>query len=268
MLPPASTGQAWLDIPNLGWSIVTVADGDPALAAGQGRRAGRVGLEGPARVPAGSDAGRRGASHRPRDARGAIVLADSSDGTAGGAEGDSTVLLRGLLESPVPGPCCCSSPTPKRRPAARPWGGTRDHAGGRGKLTPAFFQARRLTGTVRTLSDGKFQMKNPKMPANRGLTAVLQAGTSSSSSAGSPYTPGTRSAIGRWALPREGQAGPGQVARGFRPSTSRSPRPSSTWTPRPWRQQPAAAALQASDAPCSRWTTSSPQDSRNAIRES
>jgi microcystin degradation protein MlrC len=36
---------------------------------------------------------------------GPIVLADASDGTAGGAEGDSTVLLRALLESPVPGPC-------------------------------------------------------------------------------------------------------------------------------------------------------------------
>jgi len=169
--------QAWLDIPNLGWSIVTVADGDPALARAKADALGELAWK--ARHAFLRD--RTPVAEALRIARetpgGPIVLADSSDGTAGGAEGDSTVLLRGLLESPVPGPCLLliTDPEAAARCAAVGVGQEITLEVG-GKLTPAFFQPVRLTGTVRTLSDGKFQMKNPKMPANRGLTAVLQAG--------------------------------------------------------------------------------------------
>lgn len=45
-----------------------------------------------------------------------------------------------------------------------------------GKLTPTFFRPVQVTGRVRTLSDGQFQMKLPPISANRGLTAVLQVG--------------------------------------------------------------------------------------------
>jgi len=169
--------QPWLDIPNLGWSIVTVADGDPALARAKADALGEMAW----RVRREFVRDRTPVAEALRIARetpgGPFVLADSSDGTAGGAEGDSTVLLRGLLESPVPGRCLLliTDPEAAARCAAAGAGQEITLEVG-GKLTPAFFQPVRVTGTVRTLSDGKFQMKNPTMPANRGLTAVLQVG--------------------------------------------------------------------------------------------
>ena len=45
-----------------------------------------------------------------------------------------------------------------------------------GKINPRFSQPVTVTGRVRTLSDGKFQMKNPPTPADRGRAAVLQVG--------------------------------------------------------------------------------------------
>jgi microcystin degradation protein MlrC len=169
--------QSCLDIPDLGLSVVAVADGNLALAqekadelAEMAWRARREFLHDRTPVPEALRIAREIAG-------GPIVLADSSDGTAGGAEGDSTVLLRALLESPVPGPCLLliTDPEAAARCAAAGVGQEITLEVG-GKLTPAFFQPVRVTGRVRTLSDGKFQMKNPVLPADRGLTAVLQTG--------------------------------------------------------------------------------------------
>jgi microcystin degradation protein MlrC len=169
--------QPQLDVPNLGWSVVTVADNNPALARAWADEIGELAW-----------------SHRREFLRdrtpipealriaretdgGPIVLADSSDGTAGGAEGDSTVLLQALLESPVPGICLLliTDPEAVARCVAAGVGAEVSLDVG-GKLTPAFFRPVPVTGRVRTLSDGRFQMKLPPIPANRGLTAVLQMG--------------------------------------------------------------------------------------------
>jgi microcystin degradation protein MlrC len=169
--------QPWLDIPNLGWSVVAVSDGDPARARATADEIAEMAW------------GRRRDFLRDRTpiadalriARqtpgGPVVLSDGSDGTAAGAEGDSTVLLQALLESPVPGTCLLliADPEAVTRCAAAGVGKEISLEIG-GKLTPAFFRPVRVTGTVRTLSDGRFQMKLPAIPANRGLTAVLQVG--------------------------------------------------------------------------------------------
>jgi microcystin degradation protein MlrC len=169
--------QPQLDIPNLGWSVIAVADGDPVLARARADEIAEMAWQ-----------HRRSFLHKRtpvpdalRIARetpgGPIVLADASDGTAGGAEGDSTVLLRALLESPVPGRCLLlvTDPDAVARCAAAGVGVELSLEVG-GKLTPAFFQPVQVTGRVRMLSDGRFQMKLPPIPADRGLTAVLQVG--------------------------------------------------------------------------------------------
>jgi microcystin degradation protein MlrC len=168
--------QPQLDIPNLGWSVIAVADGDPALAQAKAEEIGELAwrhrrefLRDRTPVPEALRIARETTG-------GPIVLADASDGTAGGAEGDSTVLLQALLESPVPGPCLLlvTDPEAVARCVAAGVGAevTLDVGG---KLTPAFFRPVRVSGRIRTLSDGRFQMKLPPIPANRGRTAVLQS---------------------------------------------------------------------------------------------
>ena len=169
--------QPQLDIPGLGWSVIVVADGESDLARARADEIAEMAWQRRRdflykRTPV-ADALRiaRATSGGP------IVLADAGDGTAGGAEGDSTVLLRALLESPVPGPCLLlvTDPDAVARCAAAGVGAELSLEVG-GKLTPTFFQPVRVTGKVRTLSDGRFQMKLPPIPADRGLTAVLQVG--------------------------------------------------------------------------------------------
>ena len=169
--------QPWLDIPDLGLSVIAVADGNPELARAKADALGEMAwrtrrefLRDRTSVPEALRIARETAG-------GPVVLADSSDATSGGAEGDSTVLLRALLDSPVPGPCLLVVTDPEAAARCAAAGVGREitlDVGG--KLAPAFFQPVRVTGTVRTLSDGRFQMKHPAMPANRGLTAVLQVG--------------------------------------------------------------------------------------------
>lgn len=168
--------QPQLDIPNLGWSVIAVADGDPGLAQAKAEEIGELAwrhrrefLRDRTPVPEALRIARETGG-------GPIVLADASDGTAGGAEGDSTVLLQALLESPVPGACLLlvTDPEAVARCVAAGVGAELTLDVG-GKLTPAFFRPVRVSGRVRTLSDGRFQMKLPPIPANRGRTAVLQA---------------------------------------------------------------------------------------------
>jgi microcystin degradation protein MlrC len=169
--------QPQLDIANLGWSVIAVSDGDPALARAKAEEIGDLAWQ--HRREFLRD--RTPIAEALRIARetsgGPIVLADASDGTAGGAEGDSTVLLQALLESPIPGPCLLLVTDPEAVAACVNAGvGAEVTLDVGGKLTPAFFRPVRVTGRVRTLSDGRFQMKLPPIPANRGRTAVLQVG--------------------------------------------------------------------------------------------
>jgi microcystin degradation protein MlrC len=169
--------QPQLDIPNLGWSVIAVADGDLALARAKAEEIGELAWQHRReflrdRTPVVEAL--RIARETPG---GPIVLADASDGTAGGAEGDSTVLLQALLESPVPGPCLLLVTDPEAVAACVNAGvGAEVTREVGGKLTPAFYRPVRVTGRVRTISDGRFQMKLPPIPANQGRTVVLQVG--------------------------------------------------------------------------------------------
>lgn len=169
--------QPWLEVANLGWSVVTVADGDPERAKATAEDLGELAWKNRrefrhTRTPVAE------ALRIARETEGGpIILADASDGTASGAEGDSTELLRGLLAAPVPGPCLLLIRDPAAAAECAKVGvGAQISLEVGGKLTPAFFRPVRVSGRVRTLSDGRFQLKLPPMPANRGLTAVLQVG--------------------------------------------------------------------------------------------
>lgn len=169
--------QPQLDLPNLGWSVVVTADGDAALARARADEIGEFAWQNRRRflfkrtpIPE--------ALRLARESEGGpFVLADTSDATSGGAEGDSTWLLRGLLAEPVPGQALvliCDPEATIKCFAAGVRAEMEVEVGG--KLAPAFSQPVRVRGRVRTLSDGVFQMKNPPMPADRGRTAVLQVG--------------------------------------------------------------------------------------------
>src|SRR5262249_6315202 len=93
-----ATGFQWADVPNMGPSVVVVADGDEKLARATADEIG------------GWIWDRRERWYRPplsvrealvlgeREGRNPILLADQADNTGGGAPGDSTEVLRTFLE--------------------------------------------------------------------------------------------------------------------------------------------------------------------------
>ena len=90
--------QPWLDVPELGWTVLAVADGDRAAAqrAADGLAAAAWEVREAFRVPklTPADVARRAAGAAPGKP---LVVSDSGDNTSGGAPGDSVHLLRGLL---------------------------------------------------------------------------------------------------------------------------------------------------------------------------
>src|SRR5262249_8410411 len=96
-------GFPYADVPEMGASVIAVADGDPGLAADTAAElavpmfAGRRGTGGACPRPGGG--GERGL----RAERGPVVLVDLGDNVGGGTPGDSTVLLAELMKQGATG---------------------------------------------------------------------------------------------------------------------------------------------------------------------
>ncbi len=176
-----TTVQPWMDIPELGSSVVVVTDNAPelakewcaALAAGMWE-ARREYL--PELVPV-ADAVRDAA--RQQEA-GLIVLSDSADATNSGAPGDSTCVLRELVKYPWPRGALITLVSPEvvaeagrlgvggRRTG--PLGGVRDHR---------FSQPLELTTEVVRLFDARFVLSGhlgKNLPIDMGPSAVVRHG--------------------------------------------------------------------------------------------
>jgi len=170
-------GFPYADIPEAGFSVYAVTDGDQALADAL---ADRVAGEAWRR--------RREFVHRglpPAEAvqaamaaeGGPIVLADMADNTGGGAAGDGTEVLREMLRAGARSAivACLWDPAAARACAAAGVGQSVTLDVG-GKVDDRHGAPLKVTGTVRTLSDGRFVHKGPMMrglPGRLGLTAVL-----------------------------------------------------------------------------------------------
>jgi microcystin degradation protein MlrC len=165
------------DIPDAGLGIYVVTDNDQALADRLARQLAQVawdhrhefvhtGLPVPEAV-----ARARAAEGRP------IVLADMADNTGGGAAGDGTEILRELLR--VGARSCvvaCLWDPAAVQECVKAGVGNRLTLDVGGKVDDRHGAPLRVTGTVRTLSDGRFIHRGPMMrglPGRLGTTAVL-----------------------------------------------------------------------------------------------
>jgi microcystin degradation protein MlrC len=175
-----ATVQPWLDIPELGSSVVVVSEGDSELAR---KTCGDLAAEVwrrrheylPELVSVGD--GVR-AAHENQD--GLVVLSDSADATTSGATGDSTAVLRELLRYDWPRPALVTLVDPDVVEMAQQLGiGTEMTAELGGKRDRRFAQPLRVTARIHNLFDAQFLLSGHlarNMPINMGLSAVLQCG--------------------------------------------------------------------------------------------
>jgi microcystin degradation protein MlrC len=165
------------DIPDAGLGVYVATDRDPDLAERLAEEIARTAWDHRNEfvhqgLPV-KDAVARGlaADGRP------IVLADMADNTGGGAAGDGTEVLRELLRVGARSAvvACLWDPAAVET-CARAGVGSRVTLAVGGKVDDRHGAPLEVTGTVRTLSDGRFVHKGPMMrglPGRLGPTAVL-----------------------------------------------------------------------------------------------
>lgn len=93
-----STGFAWADVPDVGVSVICVADGDRQLAKATAQELADWLYEHRERFYAPSLAVRDALAQGEAIGKYPIMLADHADNTGGGSPGDSTEVLRTFLE--------------------------------------------------------------------------------------------------------------------------------------------------------------------------
>lgn len=167
--------QPWMDLSELGWSAIVVADGDAGLAQRTAdelawtiwdrREAYRV-----VKVPvADAVAAALATTGRP------VVLADGADSPSAGGFGDGNDLLRELLRrgDATDALLAIADPVAARTAAAAGVGATVTVALG-GAFMPAYYGPLDVTATVTVVRDGHYDLELPVRPMDIGVTAVLE----------------------------------------------------------------------------------------------
>jgi microcystin degradation protein MlrC len=172
--------QPWLDVQELGWSCVVITDDDQekgeklaeslAQSAWKARRSFLVKV-----TPV-----TRAIEETRMITGGPVVFCDSADSTNAGSTGDSTVVLRALLEADVDYVALVPMRDPEvvRRVTERDIGKTLTLKVG-GKLGRKFYEPIEITGIVRTLGGGVLTAKSEMVKGtedNIGKAVVIEVG--------------------------------------------------------------------------------------------
>ncbi len=164
-----STGFPWADIPEMGASVIVVADDDRALAQ---RTADEIGdwiwsrrerwFKTPPTV-------REAIAEGQAAGRFPIMLADMADNTGGGAPGDSTEVLRTFIEQDLSDALILYLVDPEVARQAHAAGvGTKLHVELGGKSDPIQGPPVPLDVEVVALSDGRFRYDGPMYAGTNG----------------------------------------------------------------------------------------------------
>lgn len=169
--------QPWVDVPELGWSVTVVADGDSAIAQGAadelawmlwGRRERFLVRKTPV-----VDAVRQAIAHEGLP----VIVADGADSPSAGGNADGNDLLKELLRIGYDGDALLTvvDPAAAATCVASGIGSTVTVPLG-GALTPAFCSPVEVTGEILTLRDGRYLTETPARPMDIGPSAVRKVG--------------------------------------------------------------------------------------------
>lgn len=170
--------QAYVDVPNLGWSTVVVTDGDQAegdrLAVDIAREAWKRRRSFVVdRVPVDQ------AIDEALSGEGCFALSEGADSPTAGGLGDGTELLAALLRRKVDVSCLLMVRDAEVVEIAAQAGiGAAISVDLGGKLTPRFFSPVPVTGRVKALTDGRYwNLYAGERIHDMGHSAVLEIGS-------------------------------------------------------------------------------------------
>lgn len=173
-----AAGYQYADVESMGPSVVVVADGDPERARTEADRLSAAMWEARGqmvpRLPGPAAAVRQAMAGQEHP----VTLLDEGDNVGGGSTGDSTLVLEQLLRQGADGwVVTLWDPEAAKACAAAGIGAEVELAVG-GKTDARHGDPQRVAGTVRTLSDGRYEERERRHGGGRrhhqGLTAVLR----------------------------------------------------------------------------------------------
>ena len=93
--------QPWIDVPEFGWSVVVTTDDEPDLAHGLGRELAQHAWDHRSEFFVEKYEPADAVRHAASASKGPVVIADGADATNGGSPGDSTCLLKEMLDQEI-----------------------------------------------------------------------------------------------------------------------------------------------------------------------
>jgi microcystin degradation protein MlrC len=178
-----STGFPWADVPDMGASLIAVADGNRALAEAAVNEVGDWIWSSRARWYQAPPSVREGLATGEKLGKYPIMIADFDDNTGGGAPGDSTEVLRTFLDMKLENALVLYMVDLEAVALAHQAGqGKRLRLKLGGKSHPAQGEPVDVEAEVVALTDGKFKYDGPMyagLTGNMGPSAWLRIGGTS-----------------------------------------------------------------------------------------
>lgn len=170
--------QPWMDLPEMGCSILTVTNNNPALAKQKAREIALKFWELRAAFTEDLITPQDLIQEALSSEQGPYIIADSSDSPSSGAPGDSTTFLKACLEANIQATTLINILDPEVARQAQEIGiGNHGAFTVGASLSKQFYQPITFNATVQSLSNGKFTNKGPGFTGfefDMGLTAVLK----------------------------------------------------------------------------------------------
>ena len=171
--------QPWLDLGNVGCSVVAMTDDNPRLANDIAERVADEFWSRRSQYSIELTPLDEAVSRAINAPKGPVVLSDGADAPSGGASGDSTAILGALLQAGVDKTTLLNIVDPRAVADAISAGIDKDVTLSVGAWSCDLWQPLKISGIVRQIADGTFRFTGPGYRGrefHRGRTVVLQSG--------------------------------------------------------------------------------------------
>lgn len=172
--------QPWLDVSEVGCSVIVIADGDRLLAENEADRIAQAFWERRAQFAVQLTPTLEAIRRALNSDQHPFIFSDSADAPSSGAPGDSPIVLQALLEVGPSRPCFLNIvDAPVVDQAIQAGVGQQVTLQVGASCAPKFYGSIEFTGTVKIISDGEFIHKGQGYQGiafQRGRTVLLKSG--------------------------------------------------------------------------------------------
>ena len=171
--------QPWIDVPELGWSVVVTTEHEPRLAGGLCRDLAQHAWDHRTEFYVEKYQPADAIRHAEAASRGPVVIADGADATNGGSPGDSTCLLKEMLNQEITCPAYLTMVDEEAvKRALEVSAGSEIEVALGAKRSGRYHKPVQIRARVEAFSDGRFAVGGHcAQQADMGRCALLRVGS-------------------------------------------------------------------------------------------